>query len=54
MRILGFPLVRIANVEHFFLLAVGQMRRVLAGYARRAEIPSIFVSDRAGSIHQFA
>ena len=35
MRILGFRVIEIQNVEHLFSLAVGQMRQVLASYARR-------------------
>jgi RNA polymerase sigma factor (TIGR02999 family) len=35
LRILGFRTVQIKDAEHFFALTVGQMRRVLASYARR-------------------
>jgi RNA polymerase sigma-70 factor (ECF subfamily) len=35
LRILGFRGIQIRNAEHFFFLAVGQMRQVLVSYARR-------------------
>jgi RNA polymerase sigma-70 factor, ECF subfamily len=35
IRILGLREVEIQTSEHFLSIAVGQMRRVLAGYARR-------------------
>jgi RNA polymerase sigma factor (TIGR02999 family) len=47
LRILGFRNIQIQSSQHFFWLAVGQMRRVLSGYARRK-----LAQKRSGTVHQ--